>query len=170
MTAPQPLGSPEEEEVKARCRAILAEVRRLRQFKRPAHGAPGEDVHQALIQVRGNLDQMEELLAQLMDLGTSAKIVAAEQEDLRQEAWDEQATAPAKPGSGAEYQGKEERYARWNLDTIRQARAARQARRVSDFITGIEKQVRVFYYGMTGLQDELKATLRYLPWEDNLSR
>lgn len=161
----------DEARVQERCTEILAALAGYREYGRPPSGADGHVVHAAMIEVRSRLDLMEELLAELDSMTTAAKIVARAAEDTRQEAWDRRAVAPGVGGPrAADFSGKEERYARWNLDVLPQLRVLRQAQRLSDLVSSADRRARAMYRGLSGLQDELKTTLRYLPWEANMER
>jgi hypothetical protein len=162
--------SSSEDQAAALCTPHLEEVRKLRKFVRPKHSASPSEVHEALLDVRGRLDRMEGLLSDLSMWRAAARIRISELEQDALEAWDREATAKDLMHRSSGYEGKEERYAHWNLKTLKQRQRVRTAQRVADIFALHEDQARAAYRGLRDVREELLATLRYLQWEVVMER
>lgn len=159
-----------EQDIRAQVTAWLTELAELRSYKRPQHEAPPADVHAALILVRGRLDRMEAIAASLASARSAAQSRARALQEAASDAWDALADKEAKSGTRREWEGKEERYARWRVATFDQIRAARQAVLLADFMTDADVRASRALRGLQQVRDELRDTLRYLPWESSLER
>jgi hypothetical protein len=157
-----------EAEVQERCSGILSAIHELWQYERPRHGALPQDVHSALVEVRGRLDTMEDLHGDLLAIQALVGDRVRLLEDARQAAWDGLATKPSVRGMSMDYQGKEERYAAWNLATARELRALRAGQRVADIVKAAERQASAMVASRRALLRELDTTLRYLPWQETM--
>ena len=146
----------------------LAEVAKLRDVEVPGVSAQPPEVHKALVEARGGLDRVEEILAMAMVLRSGAEARAKE---LTEKADDDLDRAlVARSARAREFEGARERLAAASLDTLAERRAARSAVRAADLATSIEKRVRLHYYGLVKLRDELADRLKHLAWETHLDR
>ena len=76
----------------------------------------------------------------------------------------------ARSSGARDFEGARERLAAASLDTLAERRAARSAARLAALAAGIEKRVRLRYYGLVKLRDELADRLRHTSWESYLDR
>ncbi len=146
----------------------LAEVAQLRDVKVPGVSAQPPEVHEALLTARGGLDRVEEILAMAMVLRSGAEARAKDLTEKADDALDKALVAHSK--RAREFEGARERLAAASLDTLPERSAARTAVKVADLAAGIEKRVRLHYYGLVKLRDELSERLRHLAWEANNDR
>lgn len=169
MTEAPEAPSPEDV-VRGRLTALVRQAYELRSFKRPPADAAPAVVHEALVRLRTDLDVLENCMIQvsLIRQATESEQKAAEEE--AQDAWDRQADAEYRRGVRRDFEGAEERYARWRLATFEQQRVARQSRARADLARQSEIAVRTVYRGMNGIREELLASLRYLQWESAMER
>lgn len=139
----------------------------LRAFHSPGLVATPSDISEALIDLRGRLDRMEEIFtrATLVRIGLTAAQKAAE--ETAQDAWDAQAVRDANR-QVREYEGAEERYARWRLATLMEIRAARQARVLADQARQVEGDVKTRFYGLRDIRVELLDRQKRFVLESNL--
>jgi hypothetical protein len=131
----------------------------------PAIGAPPESYAQALRVLRPLIDRVEELHATAISLAGGTRRAAAEANGRMQEAWDAQATAPERSRAGRDYEGAQERYARWNLAILQQRKEARYADHAAGMAADAEKRIRLAHQGMEGMRQELIPVLRFLQWQ-----
>jgi hypothetical protein len=146
----------------------LAEVAELRDVEVPDVSAQPPEVHKALVEARGGLDRVEEILAMAMVLRSGAE---ARAKDLTEKADDALDTAlVARSRRARDFEAGRERLAMASLDTLAERRAARSAGKAADLSVSIEKRVRLHYYGLVKLRDELADRLRHTSWESSLDR
>lgn len=148
--------------------AWLAETEKLRKVKVPGVSAQPPEVHQALVEARGSLDRLEEILSMAMVLRSGAEARAKELAEKADDAMDK-ATVD-RSARARDFEGARERLAAASLDTLAERRAARSAARLAALAADIEKRVRLRYYGLAKLRDELADRLRHTSWESNLDR
>lgn len=146
----------------------LAEVAELRAVHVPSAAAQPPEVHEALLTARGGLDRVEEILAMAMVLRSGAEARARELTEAADDALDTALVARSK--RAREFEGARERQAAASLDTLAERRAARSAGKAADLAASIEKRIRLHYYGLVKLRDELADRLRHASWESNLDR
>jgi hypothetical protein len=155
-------------EIQALGSAWLGETEKLRAVEVPDVSAPPPEVHKALVEARGNLDRLEEILSLAMVLRSGAE---ARAKDLTEKADDDFDTAlVARSKRAREFEAGRERQAQASLDTLPQRHTARSAARLSATAADIEKRVRLRYYGLVKLRDELADRLKHTSWESNLDR
>lgn len=157
-------------EFEAKLRYWLTEAARLRNFKRPPSGSAPHVVHESLIQLRAVLDEFEPVLMNVTILKMGAVVQQKELEEAAQDAWDKLADAERTRPVKRDFEGAEERYARWRLASIEQLRDARQARRRAEFAAQVEFSVRTMYWGLMNIREELLGSLRELQWESTMER
>jgi hypothetical protein len=146
----------------------LAEVAELRAVDVPDVSAQPPDLRKVLVIARGNLDRLEEIYAQAMALSSAAKTRARELTEKADDALD---TAIAARGKRArDFEGARERLADASLTVLGPRQAARSAQKVADMAAGVEKRIRLHYYGLSGARDDLINRLRGVAWESNLDR
>jgi hypothetical protein len=76
----------------------------------------------------------------------------------------------ARSARARDFEAGRERLAGASLDALAERRAARTAARAADLAGSIEKRVRLHYYGLAKLRDELSDRLKHLAWETHLDR
>jgi hypothetical protein len=146
----------------------LGAAEELRAVKVPEVSASFTDVHEALVTARGSLDRLEELLSLAMVLRSGAEARARELTEKADDDFDTALVAHSK--RAREFEGARERQAEASLDTIRPRHAARSAQKAAAMAADIEKRIRLRYYGLVKLRDELADRLRHTAWESNLDR
>lgn len=166
--APDPV-----EFLRVRTTAWLEEVAKLRRDASaalPALGAPPQSYAEALRVIRPLLDRIEEIHAAAISLAGGARRAATESAAVAQEAWDAQATAQHRARSGNEFEGAQERYARWNLAVLDQRRRARRDDQAAGIAMDAEKRIRLAHQGIESMRQELIPVLRFLQWETSNER
>lgn len=148
----------------------VAVLRRQASEALPRIGAPPQAYAEALRAIRPLLDRVEEIHATAISLSGGARRAAAESAAQAQEAWDAQATAQQRARSGSEYEGAQERYARWNLATLAHRRQARRDEHAAGIALDAEKRIRLAHQGIEGMRQELVPVLRFLQWETSNER
>lgn len=146
----------------------LAEVAKLRAVKVPEPGAPPPEIYEALLKVRGSLDRVEEILSQAMTVRSGAELSAREAADKAGDELDKRIKVRA--ARARDFEGARERLAEANLDALPARQAARSAQKLADMAASIEARIRLAHRGLDSLRNDLNTALRYLPWEDSLSR
>lgn len=141
----------------------------LRKFSRPPHEATMDQVHAAVVDARARLDRLEEIRTATgaVKRATMGGQLAAE--ERARDAWDACADRD-KHTQVRDYEGAEERYARWRLATIELIRAARIARTLAEQAAQVADDVTTRYFGLQGTQREMLESLKYLQWESHLER
>lgn len=155
--------------IRAQCNTWLAEAFRLRQVPNPSDTAPPAAVHRALVQARAHLDTLETYLSTALAFKAVTATNARRQEEAAEDAWDAKA-GETRRQMRREFEGAQERYAYWRLDTREQRKAARQARAAADIAADAAERIRLAYRGLDGLRSDLGYRLRYLQWESALER
>ena len=146
----------------------LAEVAAQRAVEVPDVSAQPPEVHKALVEARGGLDRVEEILAMAMVLRSGAEARAKDLTEKADDAMDK--ATVARSARARDFEGARERLAAASVDTLAERRAARTAVKAADLAASIEKRVRLRYYGLVKLRDELADRLRHTSWESNLDR
>lgn len=146
----------------------LTEVTELRRVKVPDASASLSDVHETLVEVRGNLDRVEEIYAQAMALRSATRARAGELADSAEEKLDRAVSDRA--ARARDFEGTRERLAQASIDALEERRAARSAQRLDATAESFEKRIRLHYYGLVGLREELTYRLRHVSWESSLDR
>lgn len=149
---------------------LLGTAGHLRAFTAPGIDAIPHKVHSALVDARARLDQLEGILGQAMDLKHAAGMEARRLEQAEQDAWDEKADNARKRGLRQDFEGAQERYATWRLQTRDERLAARHARAVADLCDICEAKVRLAHRGLDNARQDLHARLRALAFESTLER
>lgn len=155
--------------IREQCNSWLASAFQLRQVRNPPDTAAPAAVHQALVQARAQLDTLETVLSTALAFKAVTATNARQQEDIAEDAWDDKA-GEGRRQMRREFEGAQERYAWWRLDTRDQRRAARQARAAADVAADTAERIRIAYRGLDGLRADLNARLKYLQWESMMER
>jgi hypothetical protein len=161
------------EVVRGRTGEMLEEVTRLRReasHALPEFGSPPASYAEAIIELRGILDRLEEIHSDAISLSGGTRRQAAELGAIAQDAWDQASAAPERPRAGREYESGAERAARWNLSTHAQRAAARRASHAAGIAADAEKRIRLAHAGAEGMRQELIPVLRFLQWETTIER
>lgn len=149
---------------------LLNKAAGLRIVPQPYERSLPHVVHDTLVKVRANLDSLEGVLSQAMDLKVAAEIDARRQEQAAEDAWDDKADSARRQGLRDQYEGAQERYATWRLQTRKERAVARHAREVADIAAACEAQVRLAYRGLDATRLDLHQRLRALAFESTLER
>jgi hypothetical protein len=166
------LSSPDRADRSADIQALgsqwLGAAEELRAVKVPDASAPPPDIHAALVAARGNLDRLEEIFSLAMVLRSGAEARARELTETADDDFDRALVKLSK--RAREFEGARERQAAASLDTLGPRIAARSAAKAAALAADIEKRIRLRYYGLVKLRDELAERLRHTSWESNLDR
>lgn len=135
----------------------------------PGSQASPNDVKNALVEVRAQLDQLEAILAQAMTLKGGTASAARQAEALADAAWDDQARAEQRRPR-PEYQGSKERYAYWNIAIRPQRGRAQAARELADYVRGVHDVIKLAHDGLNETRRDLAARLTHARWEIHLEQ
>lgn len=147
---------------------LLKEAGKARAWKMPSAAAGPEELHGALVQARSRLDRLEELLYQAVTLKDSVTSLAFRAEQAAEDAWDD--LAKKNRGRGGEYEGAQERYAVWRVQTRALRAPARVYREAADLASSAEHRVRIMHRGMDGVRLDLHRRMGNVPVERSLDR
>lgn len=156
------------ETVKALTGPWLAEVESLRKVTMPSVSAGPREVYARLIEVRANLDRVEEILMLAMALKSAAVADSAACAAAAADALDVAISDRAK--RAREYEAARERLADAHLATFEEQRKARTAARLADAVAGVEDRIKIAYRGLVTLRADLSDALRYTSFESSLDR
>jgi hypothetical protein len=146
----------------------LAEVAELRKVKVPGlDDGPGR-FGEALLEARGSLDRVEEILSQASAMASAARIRARELAETADDELDRAIVARMK--RTRDFEGARERIADASLTALGFRQEARSAQKLADMAASIEARVRLAHRGLDGLRQDLAAVLRHISWESNLDR
>jgi hypothetical protein len=101
---------------------------------------------------------------------SAARARAKDAAGERSDKWDERSAALRRTAVGDQYQSGRQHEADVNLEILPQTAAARTAQRVADLADDTSRQVELLFKGLDGARYDLVARLRYLQWEDSISR
>lgn len=163
--------TPEEDEyfviVQQTTQGWIIEARELRAYPWTDTSAPA--TLEALRKVvRPRLDKLEVLLDKAVMLKNGAVSNAREKEDKYQDAWDKKADT-ARRGT-REYEGAQERYAWYRLECKPELDAWRLAQRILEMTRDAEERIRLAYWGLDKLRQDMNGALRELQWEGQYER
>ncbi len=149
-------------------RPWLAEVAELRRVEVPDASAQPPAVYKALLEVRGNLDRVEEILSQAMALRSGAEARARELTEMADDELDTRINDRA--ARAREFESARERFAAASLDVLGVRREARSAQKLADMAASAEARIRLAYRGLESLRSDLQTALRHVSWENSLDR
>lgn len=153
----------------SRLQAALDEVTALRTFKLESIVSPPQ-AREKLQKLRGNLDRVEQLVTEVTALKMGAVALQKEKEETAQDAWDKLADSHGKSPVRRDFEGTEERYARWRVATFDLLREARQSRNLTEFAAQTDMRVRNMQRGLREVREELLAFIKELQWESVMER
>lgn len=165
------------EEIRALGNAWLSEAGNLRALRvegtvTPPEiydpGASRDQVYEALVTARACLDRLETILEQAMVLQAGAAAKAKELAETYEDVLDVAIRDRAK--RARDFEGARERLADARLAALGAMKPARDAAKAADLAAGVEKRIRLRYYGLVKLRDELADRLKNMSWESNLDR
>lgn len=165
------------EEIRALSNGWLAEAAELRALRVDGEDTPRgiydpaashPQVHEALVIARACLDRLETIFEQAMVLKAGAEAKARELAETAEDALDKAVADRSK--RARDFEGARERLADAGLAALKPRAAARDAAKVADLAAGVERRIRLRYYGLVKLRDELADRLRNVAWESNLDR
>jgi hypothetical protein len=146
----------------------LAEAEKLRKVAVPKpEDGPGK-FGEALLEARGKLDRVEEILSQVSAMASAARISARVLTETADDDLDSRIKARAQRARDFEAAG--ERLASARLDNLAKRQEARSAQKVADMAASVEARIRLAYRGLDGLRADLAAVLRHVSWESSLDR
>jgi hypothetical protein len=152
--------------------AVLAEVQQLSQVRPPGIDAMPHEIVATMIQIRANLDRMQELLtaAQLRRHGAQAQFRADEQ--AAQTVWDQAATKPrgVRLGNSDSFEGPRERYSQFNLVALEARMKAMETQREFEGWDVCYRATQSYYRNLDGARLDLHARLRAMQFESSLER
>lgn len=165
------------EEIRALANAWLAEAGNLRALRVEGTvtppgiydpGASRDQVYEALVTARACLDRLETIFEQASVLQAGAAAKAKELAELYEDKLDEAIRDRSK--RSRDFEAGRERLADANLAVLKWRAPARDAAKAADLAAGVEKRIRLRYYGLVKLRDELADRLKNMSWESNLDR
>lgn len=149
--------------------AWLAEVAQLRDAGfMPSSAASPARFREALEAARARLDRLETILRDAVGLRGLMRRGAQFTENARAERWDQVAAAGSR--NARDFEGTQERYARFNLECLDETRTARQWKLAADEASDLAERIRIAYQGLRDVRGELIEHLRYFVLESNLDR
>jgi hypothetical protein len=161
--------SPAEQAARDRCREVLDGMAVLRGFERPGEAAAPPEVHEALLEIRGRLDQAEVLFKNMTRLRAEFRARARERADELQDRQDGELQKLMAAAVRREYEAARERESTARTRAVDQLIAARLAARIVMIVDAAYDQVRIDYYGLLNVREELLNDLsHYLPWRASM--
>lgn len=146
----------------AEAKGWLTEVQQLRKAVRNPPVAAGPDaLYQVLVQARGNMDRIEELLAMALSFKGAAEVKARELEQAAEDAWEDTASRERRTPR-RDFEGSRERYAYWNIAIRDHVFRARRARKLADIAADTERCIALHYYGLDKARQDLARRLSAL--------
>jgi hypothetical protein len=146
----------------------LTEVAELRKVEVPKPEDGPVKFGETLLEARGNLDRVEEILSLATAMSSGARIWARE---LIEKADDDlDMHIRARSARARDFEGAAERLASARLDNLPKRREARTAQKVADMAANVEARIRLAHRGLDGLRQDLAAALRHVSWESSLDR
>lgn len=136
----------------------------------PSPDAPPGQWDTALHTVRDHLDRIEEIYVDVLSLKSGVKLRWQALDAAAEDAWDRKADAAVTSGRRQQYQGSEERYAVWRVQTWQERRDARDAKQLYDFVADAAQRIEIGYRGLIGTRQYLISHIKYLQWESVLER
>ncbi len=152
------------------CRSWLRAVTEYRaSVPNPSSSAPHTAVYDALAKASAHLDRIETLLSLAIGFKGACETKARKLEAEADDAWDDQAAKEKRYGR-REFQGAQETYAYWRLACREPRKRARQARELADAASDTERRIRLHYYGLDGLRQDLSRRLTALMRQTDMER
>jgi hypothetical protein len=146
----------------------LTEVAELRKVKAPGlDDGPGK-FGETLLEARGNLDRVEEILSLATAMSSGARIWARELTEKADDDLDSHIKARA--SRARDFEAARERLAMASLDNLEKRREARSAQKVADMAASVEARIRLAHRGLDSLRSDLSTVLRHVSWEANNDR
>lgn len=158
--------------VRAYIDSWTAKAIELRQFKVPLATAPVHDVSEALLTVRGKLDGMEELYSNAVAMRGTVRRGEAAARDKVSDAWDGEYERRKTTGRfhTEDFRSGREKEAEINL-AIRTVRTdAREMRELLDAVTECAERIRIKYFALRDIREELLQRGRAAAFESHLDR
>lgn len=144
----------------------------LRQFEVPLATAPPADVLERLVEVRGKLDGLEEIYSQAIALRGTVRRGDNAAKDKERDAWDEEYQRRKQAGRfhDSDYKSGREKEAEINL-AIRPVRlSSREIRDLLDAMNEVLDRLRVKYFALRDIREELLQRGRAVTFESHLDR
>jgi hypothetical protein len=150
----------------------LAEANAVRPFTMPNLAEGPTAFSAALIQCRGQLDRLEELMRSAKSLHGGLRRRAAELKAAADDAWDQAARNEQRRGarSGDDYESARERSARFNLVNFEERRIARQFGLAADMASDAADRLHDMHMGLATTRADLTTILRAFVPESSLDR
>jgi hypothetical protein len=151
--------------------AWLAEMAALRRIALPPLGSGPEEYRAALIEARGKLDRVEEILGQTLRMRGGMQRRAVQCEQAAEDRWNQLADEARRTGhTSRDYEGAKERYASFTVRCMDEIRMARQWRLAADLAADLVERARTTHFGLKDVRGELIEHLRAFVLESNLDR
>jgi hypothetical protein len=136
----------------------------------PGHTAVGDEVHEALLDVRARLDLAEELMTKARGERRRFRAKAAQRQAERDEEYDR---VMVKLGEGAvrrEYEGTKDREAKARVHVLELTQTANRAAAARVMVDDCFDGLKDTFFGLLNIREELIARLRELQFESALER
>lgn len=123
--------------------------------------ADPNELHNALVNMQTLLDSLERYLSQVIRAKSSADRRTAKARMVWQEKWDTAITKVNNRPSLSEYATGKEKAAEANLATFNEARELRQEEELHSFASEAVDIVRLHYYGLDKVRQDLRKRLDF---------
>jgi hypothetical protein len=142
----------------------------LRSISLPAANAGPQAFHEARVQARASLDQLEEILSQAMALRGMLRRAHQDLSDAADDAWDDISHRRNVSGRVDQYSAGRERVAECNLATRVQRAEVREIARLLDSANEALERLWLKYRGLSATKYDLVQELKYHDYETYLER
>lgn len=134
------------------------------------HGA--DPVLSGLLNVRGRLDRIEELLTKVTRARGRAQRARMVAQAVADDAWDTQSQVELQAAQRRpdQFVAPRERYANSNLETLHQKRDLRAAERLAHSTEEAYEVIRTVHRGLDSIRNDHLAVIRALSWESHMER
>jgi hypothetical protein len=144
---------------------MLASMAVLRDFDVPAHDALPDQVHAALIALRGRLDAAETLLQLAARERRQARRIARRLTEAADDIYDAELSRRSERAVTREFESIQDRTVGARMKALEARRKARRAAAVTDLVEEAEDALKSSFFGLRDIRKELLTTLdSFLPW------
>ncbi|MGA9606978.1 MAG: hypothetical protein WBR21_08140 [Rouxiella badensis] len=160
-----------EKSARAICTRITDAMAALRDYAPPGPETDADPVkvREELHVVRGLLDQAEVLFAEMSSVRADFRAKAAQRREQFQDRFDRELGKLTGRSVSAQYESGKEREAQARVKAVDELIVSRTADRCVVIVDGAYETVRIKYYGLLNIREELLNLLtRYLPWRASM--
>jgi hypothetical protein len=160
-----------EKAVRALCTRVTDAMAALRDYAPPGPETDADPVkvREELHAARGLLDQAEVLFAEMSGIRADYRAKAAQRKEEYQDRFDRELGKLAGRSVSAQFESGRERESMARVRSVDELTVSRVADRCVVIVDGAYEVVRIKYYGLLNIREELLALLtRYLPWRASM--